>query len=113
IHNSIVDIALSRTPDLAIVDGIVGMEGDGPLNGTPKPLGAIVMGCDPLAVDASCCRLMRLDPRQLPYLVLAAGKHLGLLDEARIEQIGEPIVHLSREFETMPPKRKELQGRSA
>ena len=33
IDNSIVDIALTRTPDLAIVDGIVGMEGDGPLNG--------------------------------------------------------------------------------
>ena len=36
IPNSIVDIALTRTPDLAIVDGIVGMEGDGPLNGTPS-----------------------------------------------------------------------------
>ena len=34
IDNSIVDIALTRTPDLAIVDGIIGMEGDGPLNGT-------------------------------------------------------------------------------
>ena len=36
IDNSIVDIALTRTPDLAIVDGIIGMEGDGPLNGTPS-----------------------------------------------------------------------------
>ena len=44
IDNSIVDIALTRTPDLAIVDGIVGMEGDGPLNGTPKHTGVIVMG---------------------------------------------------------------------
>ncbi|MFO0846866.1 MAG: DUF362 domain-containing protein, partial [Gemmataceae bacterium] len=39
IDNSIVDIAVTRTPDLAIVDGIVGMEGDGPLNGTPRPTG--------------------------------------------------------------------------
>jgi len=38
IHNSIVDIALSRTPDLAIVDGIIGMEGDGPLNASPSRL---------------------------------------------------------------------------
>ena len=52
IDNSIVDIALTRTPDLAIVDAVVGMEGDGPINGTPKPFGALVMGCDPLAVDA-------------------------------------------------------------
>ncbi len=47
IDNSIVDIALTRTPDLAIVDGIVGMEGDGPLNGTPKPMGVLVMGTRP------------------------------------------------------------------
>ena len=44
IDNSIVDIALTRTPDLAIVDGIVGMEGDGPLNGTAKHMGVLVMG---------------------------------------------------------------------
>ena len=60
IDNSIVDIAMTRTPDLAIVDGIVGMEGDGPLNGTPKPMGVIVMGngprgggCDVLPIDAA------------------------------------------------------------
>ena len=39
IENSIVDIAATRTPDLAIVDGIVGMEGDGPLNGHAAPVG--------------------------------------------------------------------------
>src|SRR5262249_44768081 len=48
------------------VDGqvlcIVGMEGDGPLNGTPKATGVLVMGRDPVAVDATCCRLMQLDP---------------------------------------------------
>ena len=47
IPNSIVDIALTHTPHLAIVDGIVGMEGDGPLNGTAKPVGALVMGVGP------------------------------------------------------------------
>ena len=63
IDKSIVDIALTRTPDLAVVDGIVGMEGDGPLNGTPRALGALIVGCDPLAVDATCCRLMSLRRR--------------------------------------------------
>ena len=63
IDNSIVDIALTRTPDLAIVDGIIGMEGDGPLNGTRQAMGVLVMGNDLLAVDATCCRLMQLDRR--------------------------------------------------
>jgi uncharacterized protein (DUF362 family) len=102
IDNSIVDIALTRTPDLAIVDGIVGMEGDGPLNGTAKPLGALVMGNDPLAVDATCCRLMRLDPERIPYLVLGYRKKLGLLREAEIRQIGEAIEVLAQPFETVP-----------
>jgi uncharacterized protein (DUF362 family) len=102
IDNSIVDIALTRPPHLAIVDAIVGMEGDGPLNGTPKELGALVMGCDALAVDATCCRLMRLDPEQLPYLVQGRRKKLGLLAEMEIQQIGETIAAVSRPFETLP-----------
>src|ERR1700722_17026282 len=79
IDNSIVDIALTRTPDLAIVDGIIGMEGDGPLNGVAKPFGALIMGTDLLAVDATCCRLMQLNPEKIAYLIMGYQKKLGLL----------------------------------
>jgi uncharacterized protein (DUF362 family) len=102
IDNSIVDIALTRTPDLAVVDGIVGMEGDGPLNGTPKELGAVVMGTDLLAVDATCCRLMKLDPEKIAYLGLGAQKKLGLLREGEIQQLGESIASLAQPFATVP-----------
>jgi uncharacterized protein (DUF362 family) len=102
IHNSIVDIALTRTPELAIVDGIVGMEGDGPLNGTPKPFGALVMGHDLVAVDATCCRLMLLDTEKIGYLVLGAMKRLGRMKEAEIPQLGETIASLAQPFETVP-----------
>jgi uncharacterized protein (DUF362 family) len=102
IDNSIVDIALTRTPDLAIVDGIVGMEGDGPLNGTPKELGALIMGTDLLAVDATCCRLMKLDPEKIGYLVMGAQKKLGLLREGDIRQVGESIAALAQPFATVP-----------
>jgi uncharacterized protein (DUF362 family) len=102
IDESIVDIALTRRPDLAIVDGIVGMEGDGPLNGTPKSLGALIMGWDPLAVDATCCRLMQLDPEKVAYLVLGHRRRLGRLHAARIEQIGEAIEAVAQPFETAP-----------
>lgn len=74
IPNSIVDIACTHTPHLAIVDAIVGMEGDGPLMGTAKYVGALVMGADLVAVDATCCRLMKLPPERLPTLVYAAMK---------------------------------------
>ena len=102
IDNSIVDIALTRTPELAIVDGIIGMEGDGPLNGTAKPFGALIMGHDLVAVDATCCRLMMLDPNRIGYLVLGNQKKLGRMQEAEIPQLGEPIALLAQPFETVP-----------
>jgi uncharacterized protein (DUF362 family) len=102
IDNSIVDIALTRTPELAIVDAVVGMEGDGPLNGTARHVGALVMGHDLLAVDASCCRLMGLDPERIGYLALGAQKKLGRLREAEIPQLGEPIAALAQPFATVP-----------
>jgi uncharacterized protein (DUF362 family) len=102
IDNSIVDIALTRTPELAIVDAIVGMEGDGPLNGTARHVGALVMGHDLVAVDATCCRLMELDAEQIPYLVLGNRKKLGRLNTAEIPQLGEPIEGLAQPFETLP-----------
>jgi uncharacterized protein (DUF362 family) len=113
IEYSIVDIALSRTPDLAIVDGIIGMEGDGPLNGTARPVGALIMGADPLAVDATCCRLMQLNPEQVDYLAIGYRKRLGLLKEAEIEQIGERIDGLAQPFETLEHFHRLYLGRPA
>ena len=108
IPNSIIDIALTQPPHLAIVDGIVGMEGDGPLMGTAKPVGALVMGADLVAVDATCCRLMKLPPERLPTLMLGALKRLGRIREADISQLGEAIAALATEFELPPQIDKHL-----
>jgi uncharacterized protein (DUF362 family) len=113
IDNSIVDIAVTRTPDLAIVDGIVGMEGDGPLNGTPKPMGVLIMGSDLVAVDATCCRLMQLDPERVGYLVLAHRKKLGHLAEANIRQLGETIDGRKQPFDTVAHFKPLWVGRPA
>jgi uncharacterized protein (DUF362 family) len=113
IDNSIVDIALTRSPDLAIVDGIVGMEGDGPLNGSAKPMGILLMGSDPVAVDATGCRLMHLDPERVRYLGLGQQRKLGLLQERYIEQIGESIESLAKPFETVPHFRELRLAKSA
>jgi uncharacterized protein (DUF362 family) len=108
IPNSIVDIACTNTPHLAIVDGIVGMEGDGPLNGTAKPFGAIVMGIDLVAVDATCCRLMQLPVERIPTIVLAHHKRLGNIVEEKIPQLGESIASLAQHFEPPPGIEKQL-----
>jgi len=80
----------------AIVDGIVGMEGNGPIQGTPKPAGVLVMGSDLVAVDATCCRIMGIDPEKVDYLRLAAD--LGHVHPDRIEQRGETIASVRTNF---------------
>src|SRR5438874_2023348 len=73
IPESIVDLHHLFPRQFAIVDGIVGMEGNGPIQGTPKQVGVIVAGADVTAVDATCCRIMGIDPRKIDYLRIARG----------------------------------------
>jgi uncharacterized protein (DUF362 family) len=108
IPNSIVDIACTHCPHLAIVDGIVGMEGDGPLAGRAVQMGALLMGIDLLAVDATGCRLMKLPPERVPTLVLAHEKRLGNISEALIPQLGAGIEKLAKSFELPPLIEKQL-----
>jgi uncharacterized protein (DUF362 family) len=82
----------------AIVDGIVGMEGNGPIQGTKKKVGVMVMGSDLPAVDATCCRIMGIDPAKVEYLRMASDV-LGVTDEARIEQRGERITSVRTNFD--------------
>lgn len=81
----------------AIVDGIVGMEGNGPIQGTPKRSGAIVMGADLVAVDSTCCRIMGIDPARVEYI--GAVRDLGNIDDAAIEQRAETPSSLRTDFE--------------
>jgi len=102
IAESIIDIALTCTPHLALIDGIVGMEGDGPLNGTARPVGALVMGNDLVATDATGCRLMGLPTERIVHVMLGAHKRLGRVRVEEIQQIGEAIEALAQTFERPP-----------
>ena len=98
ISQSILDIAAVVRPHLAIVDGVIGMEGDGPIMGTPRRLGVLVMGTNLPAVDATCARLMRIDPHRVDYLA-AASSRLGPIAERHISQRGEAIAELAQPFQ--------------
>jgi uncharacterized protein (DUF362 family) len=92
-------VALNRqfgSKAFAIVDGVIGMEGNGPIQGTPKPAGVLVMGRDLVAVDATCARVMGIDPEKMDYLRLAAD--LGHVHTGRIEQRGETIASVRTNF---------------
>jgi len=104
IDNSILDLNATIRPHLAIVDAVTSMEGDGPIMGDPKKVGVLVMGRNLAAVDATCCRIMGIDPYKVSYLE-RADNWLGPVSEAAIEQRGESIPSVRTNFnliETIP-----------
>lgn len=101
ISRSILDINSTVRPDFAIVDGIIGMEGNGPIQGTAKASGVLVAGDDPVAVDATCARIMGLLPEEVDYLKRASTL-LGNLKEEKIEHRGENLQGVRTPFEVLP-----------
>jgi uncharacterized protein (DUF362 family) len=102
IDESIADLHAAFPRQFAIVDGIVGMEGNGPIQGTPKHAGVVVAGSDPAAVDATCCRIMKIDPYQIQYLRLVTSQPDAHITERNIEQLGESIESVAAPFELLP-----------
>ena len=101
IHGSIVDInAALQVPQFSIVDGIVGMEGNGPLQGQARHCGVLIFGTDPVAVDATSARLMKVEPRKIQYLS-QAGEFLGNIAYEKIEQIGEKLETFEQDFKVL------------
>ena len=94
IDDCIVDLHGLFPKTFAVVDGIVGMEGNGPIQGTPKHAGVLVAGHDLPSVDATCCRVMGIDPTKVAYIAKTQS--------ARIEQIGESIASVRSNFELLP-----------
>jgi uncharacterized protein (DUF362 family) len=99
IDESIVELNRIFRRSFAIVDGIVGMEGNGPIQGTPKPVGVLVMGSNLPAVDATCCRIMGINPSRVDYLRMASERALGVIEEKQIEQRGETVQSVGSPFE--------------
>jgi uncharacterized protein (DUF362 family) len=102
LEQAIVDVAAAVRPDLQIVDGIVGMQGNGPIQGTPISAGVLVFGTDPVATDATAARLMGMDPDRIGYLSQAA-RFLGQGDLERIRQVGEDPERDAMDFAVLPP----------
>ena len=97
IQRSILDINTTVRPHLSIVDGIVGMEGDGPIMGTPVQSNVLVMGNNSAAVDATCARVMGIDPEKIPYLK-AAKRRIGPIAHRHIMQRGEEIQTVRKNY---------------
>jgi uncharacterized protein (DUF362 family) len=101
IDRSILDINAAVPVHFVIADGIIAMEGNGPLNGSARTLGRIVLSDDPVAADFTCARLMGLNPWRVFYLAQAA-EFLGNGATERIQQLGESLPRSVRPFAVLP-----------
>ena len=75
--------------------------GHGPLNGTPRPLGKIVLADDPVAADATCARLMGFDPDRVAH-IRVGGRFLGNTAPAHIDQVGHTARLPTTPFRVVP-----------
>ncbi len=86
-------------PVLAVADGVVGMEGNGPSAGAPVKLGFLGASADALALDVVLCRTLGLDPRNVAHLDAARRAGLGGADWSDIAVEGDAIgALLARDY---------------
>ncbi len=79
-------------PALSIVDGILGMEGNGPNAGVPRKIGLIAASSDPVALDAEICRLVGIPLESVRTCVIGQNLGLGTTEVDRIERLGDGLV---------------------
>ena len=95
ISKVVVDINTVLKPAFTVIDGFVGMEGEGPIDGTPVQMNLIIAGKDVVATDATAARVMGFNPYEITHIRKAFEKGLGR-SEAQI--IGEKLETVKRSF---------------
>lgn len=88
----LVDLNAVVRPRLFIMDGVLAMEGNGPRGGDPRPMNVIIASEDPVALDATVCRLVDLDPLLVP--TIRWGAEWGLGEYRDIDHVGDPVDDL-------------------
>ena len=95
INKVIVDINAVLKPAITVIDGFVGMEGNGPIDGTPVQMNLVIAGTDPVATDATAARIMGFNPYEVKHIRKAYKRGLGK-SEAII--MGEKLETVKRTF---------------
>lgn len=85
----LVDLNHWISPRLYVMDGIVAMEGNGPRGGNPRPMNLLLFSSDPVALDATVCRLLHLDPSLVPTTVFAQEAGCGTWVAEKIQLVGD------------------------
>ena len=86
IHESILDVCATVRPHFVIADGIIAMEGDGPLNGTPKALNTILLADDPVTADSALAQLLGFNPWSIQH-IREASQFIGNLSKPAVSRL--------------------------
>ncbi len=121
LHYNMFLVTQSSRADFAIIDGVEGMEGNGPIAGTAVDHRIALAGFDVVAVDSMCARLMGVPLEQVGYINYLAAAGLGYMDRDKIEIIGSKdpdnsIIkykmnqNIDRQLEWLEPFEQPSQG---
>jgi uncharacterized protein (DUF362 family) len=102
IHFNMFHMAQHVFPDLAVIDGFTGMEGDGPSRGTPVDSRIAVASVDPLAADVLSARLMGYDSKKILYLSAMTDAGMGQGRLEKIKVLGDQVENCSYRFKNSP-----------
>lgn len=121
LDRAVADLFSVLPPDITVVDGVVGLEGLGPMLGDPKPLGLVLASCDPLAAETAALYLMGLSCADVPHVALSARK-VGLepprwdelnLNRAEFESLRSPFrPAVAEDISSKFPQFKYLEGKT-
>ncbi|TYB32103.1 MAG: DUF362 domain-containing protein [Candidatus Mcinerneyibacterium aminivorans] len=106
----LVDLNFAIKPELAIIDGIVAMEGDGPRNGNPRNINSLLISRDFVAADSVACRLVNIDPREIIHIRKGSESNLGEMEKKRIEIVGDIFDDLKVSKFKQPPKETKVDS---
>ena len=103
---ALVDLCEYVSPVLSFIDGIVGMEGEGPSGGTPREIGAVIASESPHEADIVASRLIGLKIDNVPTLKIAAANGICSRD---VEVVGDEIQPI-KDYKMPPNRLSDLSG---
>lgn len=102
LNTCIVDLNYIFKPQLIVVDGIVAMEGRGPVSGLPVAMNTLLFGRDAVAMDHFIARTIGMNPGAVKYLVEARKRGLGTAD---YKTVGAGLEDVEKKFKGIPCRR--------
>jgi uncharacterized protein (DUF362 family)/Pyruvate/2-oxoacid:ferredoxin oxidoreductase delta subunit len=90
-------------PQLSIMDGIVGMEGNGPGSGDPRAIGVVIAGIDGVAVDVVASQVVGIAPERLPIIQAATKAGIGQTQSNEIRVLGASVADVAIKNFKRPP----------